>query len=212
MTEWRLFDAGEPFFTTRRFFEDHPWVPPQHQVGHAARTAMTAELIRKVVADHRPDSITDLGCGDGSLLAELADLDVPAWGYDLGAGNLEVGTSRGVDVRYGDILDPTGLELGELVVACEVVEHLLDPHRWLRVLPATLLVLSSPAAETSDWHYEHHAWAWDEQGYRALVRGTGWRALNHYTCAGGTAQHLGRTGEQTFQALAAQRLDETACA
>lgn len=205
MTEWRLFPEGEPFFTTLPFFQAHPWVAPGDQVGHPERIKMTAELVRRVVLEFGPASISDLGCGDGSLLAELRSLPVPGWGYDAGWANVDHAVGFGLDVRHGDILAPAELDLGELVVASEVVEHLLDPHGWLRGLPADLLVVTSPSAETDRWHYEHHAWAWDLDGYAELVTGCGWQVWAQVECDGGAAIHMGHRADQRFQAVAAVR-------
>jgi len=202
VAEWRLFDGPAPSFSTLPFFAAHPWVPPEHQAGHADRTAMAAGLIGKVIGWHHPATLSDLGCGDGALLAWIADLPVRAWGYDAGKMNVSVATFRGLDVREADILGP-GLEYGELITCCEVLEHLADPHGFLRTLPGRLLVLTSPAAETGDWHYEHHAWAWDMPGYRAMVTGAGWDVQHSIRCDGGMNTFGGIRRAQSFQAVLA---------
>lgn len=205
MSEWRLFSSGTvPVFTTREFFANHPWVPPEHQRGHAQRTAMVAELIADLHAKNPISSITDLGCGDGSLLTQLAHLGVPSWGYDAGLGNVKQAVQSGLDVRQTDIL-AGGLEYGELVVASEVVEHLVDPHGFVANLPGRRIVLSSPSAENLFWHYVHHAWAWDIDGYRALVEDAGWTVIEHRECDAERTIHMGMSLPQRFQAIAAVR-------
>ncbi len=92
------------------------------------------------------------------------------------------------------------------VFASEVVEHLAEPEKFLRSLPdCDALVLSSPSAETGDWHYGHHAWAWDMNGYADLVRRCGWKVTHQVECDGGVNWHGGITREQRFQAIAAER-------
>ena len=197
VAEWRLFADGEiPVFTQPAFFAKHPWVDPVGQRGHAQRTDLVADLVADVVRGRDLKSVVDLGCGDGALLQKiLRRVRVDAWGYDLGLQNIHVGrTLRCVDVRPGDILNDTGLEYGELVVATEVVEHLLDPYSFVRGLPGTLCVLSSPWDENDFTHYEHHAWAWDRPGYRQMIESCGWTVVDQRHCKEG------------FQAVLAERL------
>lgn len=187
MTEWRLFPEGQvPPFTQPGFFAAHPWVDPAAQRGHAARTDMVADLVADVVADHGAQTVTDLGCGDGALLQKIAQrVQVKAWGYDLGVQNLHVATTlRGVDARHGNLL-ADDLVYGSLLVATEVVEHLVDPRAFVRGLPGSLLILSSPYDEDDREHYVHHAWAWDEAGYRDMVADCGWTVLEQRTCPEG---------------------------
>lgn len=185
--EWRLFPEGSsPVFTMSQFFASHPWVDPVAQRGHAARTDMVADLVAEVVRDRGVRSITDLGCGDGSLLQKIrCRTPVPAWGYDVGRPSLHVAvTLRMVDARVGNILTDE-LDYGELLVATEVVEHLVDPRAFIRALPGRLLILSSPWDEDDQNHYAHHAWAWDEEGYRQMVTDTGWAVEEQRRCSEG---------------------------
>lgn len=189
MSEWRLFREGTvPAYTQPGFFAAHPWVDPAGQRGHAERTDMVADLVADVVNDQGIASLTDLGCGDGALLQKIAQrVQVKAWGYDLGIQNIHVARSlRLVDARRANFL-PEGdeIEYGELLVATEVVEHLVDPRQFIRHLPGGKLILSSPWDETDRDHYIHHAWAWDEDGYRALVEDCGWTVKEQRRCPEG---------------------------
>jgi hypothetical protein len=203
MTEWQLFPDGTvPYFTTPEFFEAHPWISPVHQLGHAERTAMVANLIRTFVADYDISSLVDLGCGDGSLLGQLKDIPISMWGYDAGTQNRQRAIDEGLDVRQADLLTTT-LEYGELIVATEVVEHLVDPRKFIAGLPGDRLVLSSPSAETGDWHYEHHSFAWDMPGYAAMISDCGWCIIDHVECVAPDNIHGGVQRPQRFQAVAA---------
>lgn len=213
MTEWRLFPDGTvPAFTTLEFFRNHAWVPPWGQAGHAERTGMVGALIRSLVGGEMPNvdppaSWTDLGCGDGSLLLSLRDLPVVARGYDAGRQNVIQAQVEGLDVRGADILRVDEFDEAGLVSACDVVEHLVDPHGWLAAVPSRLLAISSPSAETDEWHYVHHAWAWDVDGYRALVEGAGWTVLLQAETDAPATVHGGVVRPQRFQAIVAERAD-----
>lgn len=207
--QWRLFEEGTiPDFTTVEFFKAHPWISPVHQLGHAQRMRMTADLIREVVlTECGIQTVTDLGCGDGSLLSMIGDVGLDrAWGYDAGTGNVERADEFGLDVRQADLLtDFDTLEFGDLVVASEVIEHLVDPHGFVAKIPSRYAVLSSPSAETGDWHYYHHAWAWDMEGYSKLATDVGWKIIEHVDCEAEVNHHNGETREQRFQAIALVR-------
>ena len=204
MAEWKLFTEDTPRASTVEFFAAHPWVPPAHQAGHAERTDMVTQLVSDVVGQYNPASISDLGCGDGSLLARISGLSIPVWGYDAGTQNVQVAQGQGLDVRQGDLLTDE-IAYGELITCSEVIEHMARPHEFVASLPGRLLILSSPSAETGDWHYYDHTWAWDMEGYAALVEGAGWTIISHRECDGGLNTHCGRTLPQRFQAVFASR-------
>lgn len=205
MTEWKLFpNRTVPVFTTVEFFENHPWVPPGHQRGHEQRQAMVSKLIEDWHEAEHFTSLTDLGCGDGSLLTLLKPLGIPMWGYEAGVENVDQAWKVGLDVRKANILD-NNLEYGQLIVASEVIEHLLDPHGFVKALPGRWLVLSSPSAENAFWHYEHHAWAWDMAGYATMVTDAGWTVVEHRECDAEENFHNNMWKPQRFQALVAMR-------
>ena len=203
MSEWQLFPAGTvPEFSTPAFFAAHDWVPGEAQIGHPERLAMVVELIVDLGIDGY-DDVVDLGAGDGSLL-RLIDARLPGidcWGYDLGIANQRHAEANGVDVSLVDIVENLAvLDLAGLIVCTEVLEHLVDPHRFLDDLagvaaPDTVLIASSPHLETPDWHYEHHCWAWDQAGYAELLAAHRWAPFAHRTVT------VGRYG---FQAVAAR--------
>jgi len=201
VTEWKLFDRTPP--EPPEILPGRGWMNLAGQPGFTQRSAMVVDLVRLVTSLRPVWGITDLGCGDGSLLSLLAPLG-EAWGYDLGAADVAYAQGNGLDARVGDIT-AGGLELGDLLVATEVVEHLAEPVKFLSSLPTArrVLVLSSPSAETGLWHNEIHAWAWDLDGYRDLVERAGWRVVYQTECDGGPNVFGGVTGPQRFQAVVA---------
>lgn len=200
--EWKLFEGPPPNFTQPSFFRDHHWVPSTHQPGHSERTRMVRNMVDDVISKYDDvKTLSDIGCGDGSLLWNLRHwAHVKMWGYDAGKDNITVAQNHRLDVRWHDILQP-GMEYGDLITCCEVVEHLADPHAFIAGLPGNQIILSSPSAETDEWHYEHHAWAWDMRGYAKMVTDAGWRIVHHRECQGSIGHHNNVMAHQRFQAI-----------
>lgn len=175
MSEWQLFEPGTiPECTTPEWYLDRERAPHLEQAPHRGRLHMTAQLVREA----NPVSVVDLGAGDGGLLSLIPD--VPAWGYDLCPANLDGAKARGVDVRLGDVV-AGDIEWAELAVATEMLEHLVDPHGFVRRIAehSHWIVASSPWVETDVDHYEFHVWAWDTNGYRALIEQAGFEVVAH---------------------------------
>lgn len=113
--------------------------------------AVIAELSRR--GAHR---VLDLGCGVGTLCAELNASGFEVLGTDADARGLEIARGRHPGIRFqlADVRDdPSGLRETEgafdAVVATEVIEHLYDPGALLRFAagmlePGGLLVLTAP--------------------------------------------------------------------
>lgn len=175
MSEWRLFEPGTiPECTTPEWYAGRERAPHLEQAAHRGRLLLTAELVREAA----PASVVDLGAGDGGLLSLIPE--IPAWGYDLQQTNLVGAKERGVDVRYGDVVEGD-IDWAQLAVATEMLEHLVDPHGFVRRIAehANWIVASSPHAETDVNHYEFHVWAWDTAGYRALIEQAGFEVVAH---------------------------------
>lgn len=197
MTEWRL-PGGETATP------DRPWMRLERQPGFTQRAALVTGLAR-LVLHLKPytATVTDLGCGDGAMLAMLP-LGVRKWGYELGEGDVLQGHRRGLDIRQKNIVTDA-LEYGDVLIASEVLEHLRDPVAFLRALPDRLLIASSPSAETGTWHNPVHSWAWDLSGFRDLLTRSGWRVLYQAEADGGTNTFGGVAGVQRFQAIVGAR-------
>lgn len=184
MTVWKLFDGDSPHVATAEFHADRERAPHLEQAAHRPRLEKAAELIRWYQRERGIAALTvaDLGCGDGGLLSLLRGTGVQAWGYDFQPSNEAGWAERGVDGRPADVFGPglEQLDLGDLVVMTEVIEHVADPWGVLdRLYRAGVgaIVASSPATETDESHCAEHAWAFDEAGYRGLFEDAGWRVL-----------------------------------
>jgi hypothetical protein len=182
MTEWKLFDGTIPYVSTAEFHADRERAPHLEQAGHRNRLLTAARLIEEAAQDF-PDSLSDLGCGDGGLLSIVQEFFGEAWGYDFTPANQAAWPERGVTGYPLDVFgrDRDSARLGSVVVATEVLEHLADPHgavRWIYE-SASVLVCSSPRNETDMCHDECHAWAWDMEGYAALITQAGFTVAEH---------------------------------
>ncbi|MGW6912604.1 class I SAM-dependent methyltransferase [Kitasatospora sp. NPDC054939] len=198
MTEYRLFNGNVPHVSTAAFHASRERAPHLEQPVHRPRLDKAYELVLDAVERHQrsgaghPAGVTDLGCGDGGLLSLLARhedkydrCNLSAWGYDFQPSNQAGWAERGVMAELRDAFAPDhpGVILGDIAVMTEVLEHLADPHGAVRRVGARcrFVVASSPWTETPDSHDECHAWAWDHDGYRALIEQGGYQVLRHET-------------------------------
>lgn len=180
--EWRLFPEGTiPEYTTAEWYTSRDHAPHLEQAAHRARLLASAGLVALAAMGTGLRTVVDLGSGDGGLLSLLGP-GLTGWGYDLMPANLAAAKERGVDVRYGDVLnDP--IEWADIAVCTEMLEHLVDPHGFVATIGehARALVCSSPWQERPGTAYEFHTWAWDFDGYRAMIEDGGWKVGHHRT-------------------------------
>lgn len=174
MAEWRLFPEGTvPEYTTAAWYLTRDGAPHLDQDTHRPRLVASARAVAALARDRGLTTVSDLGAGDGGLLSLLGP-KLTAWGYDLCPDNVSRARIRGVDVRFADVLEDP-IEYGQIAVATEMLEHLVDPAAFVRTIAANVqaLVCSSPWNENDQHHYEFHTWAWDEAGYCALLEQAG---------------------------------------
>jgi len=178
MIEDRLFPEGTvPEWTKPEWHAKRERAPHVDQPGHRPRLLTSARLVELVWLPGM--SVVDLGAGDGGLLSLLNHVPSHAkWGYDLTPENVAGAAKRGQNVMLGDCVDGV-IEWGDIAVATEMLEHLVDPHRFVRRIAehSQFLVASSPWTETAAAHYEFHTWAWDIEGYARLLSDNGWSIL-----------------------------------
>jgi 2-polyprenyl-3-methyl-5-hydroxy-6-metoxy-1,4-benzoquinol methylase len=169
-----------PECTTAEWYLGRERAPHLEQDGHRERLHATERHVTSAVTDLGGTSVVDLGCGDGGLLSLLQGR-VRCWGYDLSPAAVQAAREvRGVDARLGDAV--TGdIGWADVAVATEMLEHLVDPHGFAAKIRehARVLVASSPGLETDRSHYEFHTWAWDMDGYRAMIEAAGWSVAKH---------------------------------
>lgn len=151
-------------------------------------------VLAEVLAD-APDSVLDLGCGDGELLLRLAQAPgvTRLVGLDTCAGSLarlrgRLADMRGITLRIASVLDPpadlAGYDCAALV---EVIEHLDPAHlsKLERALGRTLrpakMIVTTPNAEfnpllgvpTHRFRHPDHKFEWTRPKFRAWANRMG---------------------------------------
>lgn len=102
-----------------------------------------------------PNSIHEVGCGEGYWVLEWVKKGIDARGSDLSSKVIEMAKMNAVDTgcpqdlfKQKSIYELTpGCDSAELVVCCEVMEHLVDPDSGLEALQSIAqeyVILSVP--------------------------------------------------------------------
>lgn len=187
MREVRFFKEGTiPEWTTPEWYAQRESAPHLEQGVHRPRLEMAADLAMRVARSWGWWAVSDLGAGDGGLLQLLKrEPRLTAWGYDLQQSNVDASKLRGVDVRYADVLRDR-VNYGDIVIATEMIEHLVDPHGFVGSLydnedEVQCLIASSPHTDTLEDHIQYHAWGWDVEGYANMLESAGWEVVDHQT-------------------------------
>lgn len=191
MAEFKLFEGDLAEVSTFNFHEHRERAPHLEQYVHQGRLRLAADMVREAVdrvegRTTSPATIIDLGCGDGGLLSLISRLPfVTAFGYDFQPSNEQGWVERNVNAKAMNFLDFDNVSDADVYVMTEVLEHLTDPHGFVRKIRArgdrVQLVASSPWTEHAGSHDGCHAWAWDEEGYKQLMWQAGFKVVRHET-------------------------------
>lgn len=189
--EYKLFEGDVPHVSTFEFHEHRERVPHVDQPVHQGRLdqAMTmaldaAALVRDTQVT-RVVKIVDLGCGDGGQIQRLnRDPNIAAVGYDFQPSNVVGWAERGQlnNTFAMNFVEKWYAVIGaDIYMITECLEHLKDPHAMVRNIHArgAYIVASSPWTEHVTSHDECHAWAWDPDGYAAMILEAGFSIIAH---------------------------------
>lgn len=108
---------------------------------HVEHSPWKAQNLWRMLSRHnlRPGTVCDVGCGVGEVLRQLQLRMDPAcrfWGYDIAADAISLAKSRENERLKFRLADFTGIETRrfDLLVMTEVVDHVEDYFRFLRLL------------------------------------------------------------------------------
>lgn len=146
-----------------------------------------------LVAKAEPKAIHEIDCGEGYWVLRWAEQGIPARGCDFSQHAIELARENAIELGYSpdiflvrSIYDlEAGQDSADLVVCCEVLEHLEDPRAGLRALQRVVgrhLIVSVPREPiwrimnlargkyVNDWgntpgHIQH----WSKSGFIRLV-------------------------------------------
>jgi SAM-dependent methyltransferase len=151
--------------------------------------------LRKLVARSSAKNIHEVGCGEGYWTLRLLKEGYRVRGSDFSTEAIDLARASAqtqrVDLKVASIyeLAPPG-DAAELIICCEVLEHLEDPERGLQVLrtlASPFLIASVPREPI--WRILN------------LVRGSYWKEL------GNTPGHLQHWSKQAFVKLIGRHFD-----
>lgn len=169
MTEYRF--EGAEYFATEQFHEDREAADHLHEPGHMARLWCVAGIVNDIIWRQGHDlTIIDYGCGNGGLLSLLHSSN--AKGYDFQPANVTQAQQLGRNVEHRDFVNNP--DRSNIAIMTEVLEHMDDPHGFLRNLECNILVASVPLGETPEHHYEYHVWGWDGDGFANMLTANGY--------------------------------------
>jgi SAM-dependent methyltransferase len=120
---------------------------------YTSRNPLAQRLVRgflrgfdELVSAARPAGVFEIGCGEGFLSIRLARQGIRVRGVDIRREAIDIANQNAtqsslthmLSLSHGDLyqLDPQTID-ADLVICCEVLEHLPDPERALEILAAT---------------------------------------------------------------------------
>ena len=121
-----------------------------------------SDIIQEMLGEQATAKILDIGCGSGVLVNKLSRLGYDASGLDWSEPAIKFAREH-YQGEYVLANVEQGLDIGkkfDCVVASHILEHLVDPHSFLRSVakllkPSGYLVIAIP---NLNWHDLDSAW------------------------------------------------------
>lgn len=175
--EHKLFDI--PHSHDKAFYKDREVANHIKQEEHRPRLIKVLEYVTDLLNAYPEYSVSDFGCGNGGLL-ELIPTE-NKWGYDLQPSNVADAKTFERPVYERDFINEY-VEYGDIVICTEVLEHLPNPHAFLKKLKdegVKYVIASTPGYETPDFHADFHLWVWTDDSFSKLFTDAGWHVEEH---------------------------------
>ncbi|MGC9357704.1 MAG: class I SAM-dependent methyltransferase [Anaerolineae bacterium] len=117
------------------------------------------ETLKTLTTFDRDQKVLEIGCGNGRLLAPIAELGFDALGIDVASEAVEQCQERGLNARQVDISQGIPYrEQFDICISVEVIEHVFDPYHFLaqanRSLKSTgIAIITTP-------NFGYYRWRW----------------------------------------------------
>ena len=155
------------------------------------------EWIEQLVKQHVSGrTILDVGCGDGTFLATLSN-EWSKHGVEPSASGARLARQRNLDVACATLNTTMEPYEADLISALDVIEHVVDPHSFVKSLKrhlrrgGTLLLLTGDAdayparIAGPQWSYLRwcgHISVFSQSGLRRLLESHGFEVITSQRC------------------------------
>jgi len=141
-------------------------------------------------------TVLDVGCGDGTFLATLSD-EWSKYGVEPSVSGARLARDRKLDVACATLDSTTTPYQADLISALDVIEHVVDPHKFVESLKRHLrpggvvLLLTGDAdaftARTAGQQWSYLRWCghisvFSQSGLRQLLESHGFEILDSKRC------------------------------
>ena len=153
---------------------EFPWASARPELSHSYLLPPVLDVLGRRLRDKADARLLDMGSGNGSMTAAIAEAGYPIMGVEPSAEGVEQARENFPGTRFerGDGYEDLAERFGtfDAIVTCEVVEHLLTPGRFMKRLreslnPGGFIVMSTPyhgylknvlVALAGKWDFHHH--------------------------------------------------------
>jgi len=128
----------------------------QRRTHHIYFSKLLTYILKELPRKKTP-RLLDIGCATGVLLAEAAKRGIHAIGVDVSHDAVSYCREHGLNAFEGDVEDIAQKKKWskqyDIVVACQVIEHVRDPQEFFRTLgtivtPGGVIVVTTPNYDT----------------------------------------------------------------
>ncbi len=160
----------------------------------SAMKEATAERRFARISRHlRAGRLLDVGCADGRFVEHARSRGVQAEGIDPSAAAVRRARERGQPVTQGRVHEYEPAHRFEVITAFDVIEHVIDPRRFLEAIhrllaPDGVVILSTPNLDSlfrrlmgKRWFFyipEEHLHYFAPRSLRALLARVGFEVLH----------------------------------